>query len=100
LDRRGHRGGAARLADAADRCCNAIRDLDRAEFGRAVREGFDAQVAMFPNMKNDMVAQLIDQYRDKALGWKLSGAGGGGYLVLVSDKPIVRAVRIKARRPG
>jgi len=55
---------------------------------------------MFPNMKNDMVAQLIDQYRDKALGWKLSDAGGGGYLVLVSDKPIVRAVRIKARRPG
>ena len=26
-----------------------------------------------------MVAKLIDRYRDVALGWKLSGAGGGGY---------------------
>ena len=53
---------------------------------------------MFPNMMNETVARLIDQYRDVALGWKLSGAGGGGYLILVADRPIENAVRIVARR--
>ncbi len=94
-----NRDNAARLADAAERTWQAIRDMDRAALGQAVRDGFEAQVAMFPNMSNDMVTDLIDRHRDHALGWKLSGAGGGGYLVLVSDKPIVRAVRVKARRP-
>ena len=59
---------------------------------------FEAQVAMFPKMMNQRVAAVIDQFRDKALGWKLTGAGGGGYLVLASDKPIPRAVRVIARR--
>jgi mevalonate kinase len=63
-----------------------------------MRECFDAQVSMFPNMMNERVAALINEYRDCALGWKLSGAGGGGYLILASEKPIHGAVRILARR--
>jgi galactokinase/mevalonate kinase-like predicted kinase len=53
---------------------------------------------MFPNMMNDRIAELIEQYQEKALGWKISGAGGGGYLILVSDTPIENAVRVIARR--
>jgi mevalonate kinase len=49
-------------------------------------------------MMNDAVARRIDKYKDIALGWKLSGAGGGGYLILVSEEPIENAVRITARR--
>jgi galactokinase/mevalonate kinase-like predicted kinase len=63
-----------------------------------MREGFEAQVAMFPHMMNESIAALIDQYRHQALGWKLSGAGGGGYLILVSDKPVSNSVRVTARR--
>jgi len=33
-----------------------------------------------------------------ALGWKLSGAGGGGYLVLVTEKDLPGAIKIKIRR--
>jgi len=32
------------------------------------------------------------------LAWKLSGAGGGGYLILVSEQRIPNAIRIKIRR--
>ncbi len=90
--------GAKALADAAEGCWQAIQQRDVTQFGRFIRAGFEAQIAMFPNMMNDAVAALIEKYRDSALGWKLSGAGGGGYLILVSDKPIPNAVRVVARR--
>ena len=93
-----NREHAKALADAADGHWDAILNQDIVAFGRTLREGFEAQVAMFPHMLNERVSALIDEYRDRALGWKLSGAGGGGYLILVSDKPIPDAVRVIARR--
>jgi cytidyltransferase-like protein len=86
------------LSDAAEGCWNAILRKDVVKFGRYLRKGFEGQIAMFPNMMNDMVAELIEQYRSQALGWKLSGAGGGGYLILVSDRPIENAIHILIRR--
>ena len=47
---------------------------------------------------NENVAALIEQYRGEALGWKLSGAGGGGYLILVADHPIKNGIRVLIRR--
>ena len=76
---------AKALADAAEAHWQAILDQDIVHFGQTMREVFDAQVALFPNVMNDRVAALINEYRDYALGWKLSGAGGGGYLVLVAE---------------
>ena len=53
---------------------------------------------MFPNMVNEFILAQIEEYRHMALGWKLSGAGGGGYLVLVSEKPVPNAIQIRIRR--
>ncbi len=89
---------AKALADAAEAHWQAILDRDLVRFGLTMREGFDAQVALFPNMMNERVAALIAEYRDQAFGWKLSGAGGGGYLILVAEKPIPGAIRVIARR--
>jgi len=89
---------AKALADAAENHWRAILHQDLLRFGHTMREGFEAQIAMFPNMMNERVAALIEEYRDQALGWKLSGAGGGGYLVMVAEKPIPGAVRVIARR--
>ena len=89
---------AKTLADAAEANWEAIKNRDLATFGKAFRESFEAQIAMFPNMVNDSVTNLINKYKDQALGWKLSGAGGGGYLILVADQPIKNAVRVIARR--
>lgn len=89
---------AKALADATEDCWLAIKNKDIQNFGSTMKAGFEAQIAMFPNMMNDAVARLIDRYRSSALGWKLSGAGGGGYLVLVADQPIENASKIYARR--
>lgn len=90
--------GAKALADAAEGCWQAILDRDLVRFGRYFRESFEAQVAMFPHMMTDQVAELIERYRERALGWKLSGAGGGGYLILITDEPVQGAIQVRARR--
>ena len=43
---------------------------------------------MFPNMVNPYIQEQIDFYKSECLGWKISGAGGGGYLVLIAEQPI------------
>ena len=89
---------AKNLADAANKCWDAILRKDIREFGTAFRESFEAQIAMFPHMVNPEIMEQIENYRDSAMGWKLSGAGGGGYLVLVSDKPVPNAIQIRIVR--
>jgi cytidyltransferase-like protein len=90
--------GARRLAEATDNCWNAILGNDLVQFGKYFTHSFDAQVAMFPHMIDDSILSVIDRYRPRSLGWKLSGAGGGGYLILISDKPIENTIQIKIRR--
>jgi cytidyltransferase-like protein len=93
------REAAARLAKAADDCWDAILQKDAVAFGRSFREAFEAQVAMFPHMLDGSVLEAIEAYRSRALGWKLAGAGGGGYLVLVSEEEISGTIKVKIRRP-
>jgi len=90
---------AKNLADAANKCWDAIKHKDLQLFGTAFRESFEAQVAMFPHMVNTDIHEVIETYKNDSLGWKLSGAGGGGYLVLVSEKPVKNAIQIRIVRP-
>ncbi|MFH0992653.1 MAG: adenylyltransferase/cytidyltransferase family protein [bacterium] len=87
-----------RLADAADACWEAILQRDILNFGKYFTQAFEGQIAMFPNMVDSHILSLIERYRSQALGWKLSGAGGGGYLILVSDRQIENAIKVKIRR--
>jgi len=86
------------LSDAAQACWAAILRCDTRGFGAFLRRAFEAQIAMFPNMLNETTQALIDEYKDDALGWKLSGAGGGGYLIFVAEKPLRNAIQINIRR--
>lgn len=87
------------LADAADRCWEAIKSRDLPAFAKAYQDSFDAQISMFPAMVADGVQDYIDKYADKSLAHKLAGAGGGGYLALVIDSPLPEGAHpIKIRR--
>ena len=98
----------AALAAAADRCWEAIMNMDLTAFAESYRDSFDAQVAMFPAMIQGCVQSYIDQYgaMKDVLAWKMPGAGGGGYLACVvrdtaafcSEHP--EAIELKIRRSG
>lgn len=89
---------AGRLSEAANKCWKAILNKDLSAFGASIKESFEAQIAMFPHMVSEDIMQLLDKYKSQALGWKLSGAGGGGYFIFVNDKPIENAIQIRIRR--
>ncbi len=86
------------LTDAAGRCWDAIMAKDLKAFATAFMDSFNAQVAMFPSMMQPGVQEYIDQWKDKALTWKMLGAGGGGHLALVVNKIPENAIKIKIRR--
>ncbi len=89
---------AKELSLAAENCFNSIKKKDAQSMGKAVTDSFNAQIKMFPKMVNKDVLSKIEKYKSQSLGWKLSGAGGGGYLILISDKKIVGGIQIKIRR--
>jgi hypothetical protein len=88
------------LTHAAEKCWDAILDRDLQRFARHYRESFEAQIRLFPSMVNPDIQRVMDTYKDTALAWKLAGAGGGGYLVLVAEKPVPGTMHIKIRRRG
>jgi hypothetical protein len=98
----------AALAAAADRCWEAIMNMDLTAFADSYSDSFDAQVAMFPAMIQGCVQSYIDKYgaMEDVLAWKMPGAGGGGYLACVvrdvaafcAEHP--EAIALKIRRSG
>jgi len=89
---------AKNLSVSATECWCSILNKDLEKFGHFFTESRKAQVSMFPNMADDYIDNIIKKYEKISYGIKLSGCGGGGYLVIVSDKKIKNSIRIKVRR--
>lgn len=107
-----------RLAKAADDCWQAIMSRNLDAFAEAFKASFEAQISMFPGMVNPSgqkpqpdglnpttVQGYIDRYSHLpgVLAWKMPGAGGGGYLVLVCTSRHTfpqGAIEVTIRRGG
>ena len=87
-----------KLADATERCWQAMLNGDAKGWGEATRTCFEAQLEMYPNMLTADVSEAVGRYRSGAYGWKLTGCGGGGYLILVSDGEIPNAIKVQPCR--
>ena len=86
-----------RLTEAADQTWEGLKSMDFEKFTEGFLDSFHSQIRMFPKMMNPEIEKIIGQYRGKARAWKLSGAGGGGYLIMISEEEIPNAFRIKIR---
>jgi cytidyltransferase-like protein len=94
------------LANAAERCWEAIMNKDLKTFSEAYRDSFNAQTALFPAMIQGCVPSYIQKYEHQVLAYKMPGAGGGGYLACVVDDAAQfsdkhpEAIQLTIRRPG
>ena len=89
---------ARALSNAAKACWEGLLAMNVEKAGRAMRDSFEAQIAMFPNMVTPEILEQLDIYKPLVKGWKLSGAGGGGYLILFNDALVENAIQIRIRR--
>lgn len=72
----------------------AIQRADFAQMGRLVRKTWSQNRALDSGSDPSDVRRMTDLIDDLALGYKLAGAGGGGYLYIVAKDPDA-AARIK-----
>ncbi len=85
---------AQKLADSSERAWQAIKRRDVREWGKATSDCLDAQLEMFPAMQTDELKELRAHYAGEVCGCKLTGAGGGGYMILISEEPVANALRV------
>lgn len=93
-----NRKKAKKLSEESQKLWEAVLKKDTKCFGEAMTASFYAQTAMYPNMMTDEVKNAIELLPSDVLGYKLSGAGGGGYLVVFSEKQVEKALQIRIRR--
>jgi galactokinase/mevalonate kinase-like predicted kinase len=85
------------LTEAADRAWDGLIAMEYEKFTDGFLASFHSQVRMFPKMMNREIEKIIGEYKGMAGAWKLSGAGGGGYLIMISEEKIPNAFKIKIR---
>ena len=90
--------GVAQLSDAALNLWQCILNRDLIGLGRWMTDSFRAQCQLFPLMTNDAAEAIIKPIESDILGFKISGAGGGGYWVVVSEYKLESFIPIKIRR--
>ncbi len=74
---------------------DAIQRGDLERYGRLVRKTWTQNKALDPGTEPPAIAALCARIDDLCSGYKLPGAGGGGYLYMVAKDPEA-AARIKA----
>lgn len=86
------------LADSSVAFWKHVLQMDALKTGKYMKKCFEAQIDMFPEMADEDLLRAIDYYNDQFLGYKVSGAGGGGYLIGFTENEIKEGLKIRIRR--
>jgi galactokinase/mevalonate kinase-like predicted kinase len=74
-------------------------------YGRLIGKTWEQNKAIDPGTNPPAVEEIISLIKDYALGYKLPGAGGGGYLYIIAKDPeaaghIQRILSTTSRHPN
>ena len=89
-----------RLGESGRLCWQSILACDLAGLGRALDMTTEAWRQLVPaTMPADLTAKVTEARQQAGCaGVMVTGAGGGGYLIIASDKPVDGGIRITIRK--
>ena len=76
-----------RIAALAPRVAEALSARDLAALGHGVREAWELNKQLDPDSTNPAIEQLLARIEPHAHGYKLLGAGGGGFCLVIARSP-------------
>lgn len=86
-----------KLGEAGKLCWKSILNCDVKGLGQSLKDTLRCYWGMFPASVDDAILARMTEY-DDSYGYLLAGAGGGGYLMVISDQPVPNSLDIKVRR--
>jgi hypothetical protein len=89
--------GVKKLADAGNRCWDAILTRDIRAFGKSLTDTHNAWAEILPLTTNAEINAALDRYSDVSFGRITSGCGGG-YIILATEQDIPGSFKIRVRR--
>ncbi|WP_462318427.1 GHMP family kinase ATP-binding protein, partial [Marinilabilia sp.] len=84
------------IKDHAFETYEALQQCDLEKTGRMIKRSWELNKALDSGTTTPEITALIDQVDDLTFGYKLLGAGGGGYLLMYA-KDEVAAAKIRER---
>lgn len=88
LNRGSTLGELAEIKALAHQMANAIAVANIEEYGQLLRASWQANKRLDAGSSTPMVEHIISLIDDYALGYKLAGAGGGGFLYIVAKDEV------------
>ncbi|MDB4794984.1 hypothetical protein OAG73_02155, partial [bacterium] len=85
-------------SELGEECWSAIQSMDTKKLGLIINEVHETQKKMIPGYESLYVKNEINVIRKKHLGVKLMGAGGFGYMMIVTNKPDKDFQNVSIRR--
>lgn len=76
-----------RIHNMPPRVADAMSRKDIAAFGRLVGEAWEQNKALDPNSTNPEIERIMELIAPHVHGAKLTGAGGGGFMMIVCKSP-------------
>ena len=84
-------------SELGDETWDSIKTMDTQRLGNLINQVHNSQKNMIPGYESEEIKEIIARYKENHLGVKLMGAGGYGYMLIVSDKPEKEFKRISIK---